>query len=352
MIYLRWEFGVCRGPPPVVAFLAAVVLTGCPHAQDFFKSFGKDDLYGTWMTLEFDESGNRYSYYENEAEGAYKDDPYVITWKFDGKSENMFNGNGGNFWQHLVHYDSVTNNPDGTYTFGKKVRETFWYGEYAIKGNSGYSKGKLYLYYECGYEFPLTSAGVLDTSNANYVDLETLKTWKVNDFVEKAGLSDLESLDLQETGGKLQHPATGEDYYVNNNVTIQVRISDGKKQCSDIEYFRFNLEDGSASGYTRLMATVLDKNGTSNIGGIYNQWANGNKNGQSGKFDGGWKVYNGNSWTGQKTRYMGRISVTSTPENPDWLYSDTRSNTDLFKLVDASDSTDYEDPDAEIKAEQ
>ncbi|MBO7640116.1 MAG: hypothetical protein J6S91_14195 [Treponema sp.] len=329
----------------MVAFIAAIGLTGCPHAQDFFKSFGKDDLYGTWMTLEFDESGNRKDYYINTE----NNEPYVVTWKFDGKSENMFNGNGGNFWQHLIHYDSVTDNLDGTYTFGKKVKETFWYGEYAIKGNSGYSKGKLYLYYECGYEFPLTSAGALDTSDANYVDLETLKTWKVNDFLTKAELSGL-------TDEKLVNNtlpgSTGEEYYNANKVTIQIREVDGKKQCSDIEYFRFNLEDGSASGYTRLMATIKDKNGTSNVGGIYNQWATENKNGQSGKFDGGWKVYAGNSWSGQSTRYMGRISVTSTPENPDWLYSDTRSNNDLFKLVDASDSTDYADPDADVRAEQ
>lgn len=340
-----------RGTPPVVAFIAAIGLTGCPHAQDFFKSFGKDDLYGTWMTLEFNPTtGNLEDYYINTE----NNEPYVVTWIFDGKSENMFNGNGGNFWQHLVHYkrysasEAVHLNDDGTYTFGIKDRETFWYGEYAIKGNSGYSKGKLYLYYECGYEFPLT-AGALDTSNANYVPLDTLKEWKVNDYLQKAGLSGL-------TDDKLVNNtlpgSTGEEYYNANQVTIQIREVAGKKQCSDIEYFRFNLEDGSASGYTRMMATVLDKNGTSNIGGIYNQWATENDNGQNGKFDGGWKVWPGNSWTGQNTRYMGRISVTSTPENPDWLYSDTRSNTDLFKLVDASDSTDYADPDADVRAEQ
>ena len=326
----------------MVAFIAAIGLTGCPHAQDFFKSFGKDDLYGTWMTLEFDESGNRKDYYINTTNG----DPYVITWKFDGKSENMFNGNGGNFWQHLIHYDSVTDNGDGTYTFNTKIKETFWYGEYAIKGNSGYSKGKLYLYYECGYELydkdhPVT----------NPVSLDELMTWKTGDYLSAAGLED-GLTDSKLINNIEEDSTTHNKFYKNNNVTIQIREVDGKKQCSDIEYFRFNLEDGSASGYTRLMATTKDKNGSSNIGGIYDQWADGNHTGLEGRFQDGYKVHGSSSWSGQNTRYMGRISVTSTPENPDWLYSDTRSNTDLFKLVDASDSTDYADPDADVRAEQ
>ncbi|MBR6152813.1 MAG: hypothetical protein IKQ43_00080, partial [Treponema sp.] len=63
------------------------------------------------------------------------------------------------------------------------------------------------------------------------------------------------------------------------------------------------------------------------------------------------KVYNGNSWSGQDTRYMGRISVTSTPDNPDWLYSITKTNAQLFHLDDrANDSTDYSEPDAPIDA--
>lgn len=331
----------------LAAFTAAIAFTGCPHAADFFRSFGKDDLFGTWMTLEFDENGNRKDYYINTS----NDEPYVITWKFDGKSENMFNGNGGNFWQHLVHYASVTDNDDGTYTFGRKVKETFWYGEYAIKGNSDYSKGKLYLYYECGYEFPLTSAGAVDTANANYVALETLKTWKTTDFLTAAGVengltdSKLRGSDVRED------EITHNKYYKNNNVTIQIREVDGDKQCSDIEYFRFNLKDGSASGYTRLMATTKDKNGSGNIGGIYDQWADANYTGLEGRFQGGWKVYGSSSWSGQDTRYMGRISVNSTPENPDWLYSRTETNSQLFHLDDtANDSTNYADPDAEVDA--
>ena len=330
----------------LAAFSAAIVFTGCPDAADIFKSFGKDDLYGTWMTLEFDNSGNRKDYYINNSSGQ----PYVITWIFDGKSENMFNGNGGNFWQHLVHYENVTDNGNGTYTFGRKVMETFWYGEYAIKGNSGYSKGKLYLYYECGYEFPLTSAGAVDTNNDNYVALETLKTWKVNDYLSKAGVSGglTDSKLINNTSTDL---TTHNKYYKSNNVTIQIREVGGQKQCSDIEYFRFNLKDGSASGYTRLMATTKDKNGSGNIGGIYDQWADANYTGLDGTYQGGYKVYGSSSWSGQDTRYMGRISVNSTPQNPRWLYSNTKTNEQLFNLDDtANDFTDYATPDAEVNA--
>ncbi|MEE3314586.1 MAG: hypothetical protein VZR56_10575, partial [Treponema sp.] len=108
----------------------AVTFTGCPDL-----GFGKDDLYGTWKTLDFDANGNPVDRYTTS------DGTYSVTWKFDGNSENMFNGTGGTFKQHLVKYSSS----------GSVDAESFWYGEYAIKGNSGYSKGKLYLYYECGY---------------------------------------------------------------------------------------------------------------------------------------------------------------------------------------------------------
>ena len=297
------------------------------------------------MTLEFDESGNRKDYYINTENG----DPYIITWKFDGKSENMFNGNGGNFWQHLIHYDpysaseKVHVNDDGTYTFGTKAKETFWYGEYAIKGNSGYSKGKLYLYYECGYKLydkdhPVT----------NPVSLDELMTWKTSDYLSAAGLED--GLTDSKLINNIQEDTTTHNkYYESNNVTIQIREVGGQKQCSDIEYFRFNLKDGAASGYTRLMATIKDKDGSGNIGGIYSQWVSSGLSNQT--YNGGYKVYNGNSWSGQDTRYMGRISVTSTPDNPDWLYSITKTNAQLFHLDDrANDSTDYSEPDAPIDA--
>ncbi|MBO4320063.1 MAG: hypothetical protein J5857_06295 [Treponema sp.] len=325
----------------LAASVAAIAFTGCPDAADILKSFGKDDLYGTWMTLEFDNNGNRKDYYINTS----NNDPYVVTWKFDGKSENMFNGNGGNFWQHLVHYTSVTDNGNGTYTFGTKDKETFWYGEYAIKGNSGYSKGKLYLYYECGYE--LYADGV-----QNSVSLDTLKTWKTSDFLSAAGLTGL--TDEKLINNIQTDTTTHNKYYKNNNVTIQIREVDGNKQCSDIEYFRFNLKDGSSSGYTRLMATVVDKTGSGNIGGIYDQWATTNYDSFTGQYQGGYKVHGSSSWSGQTTRYMGRISVSSTPQNPRWLYSNTKTNDQLFKvngqLISENDSTNYEDPNAEVDA--
>ena len=101
----------------------AVTFTGCPDL-----GFGKDDLFGTWMTLDF-VNGEPVSYYA--ADGGY----YTVTWKFDGKSENMFAGTGGIFKQHLIKYNS---------TRTAITDETFWYGEYAIKANSSCSKGKLF----------------------------------------------------------------------------------------------------------------------------------------------------------------------------------------------------------------
>ena len=71
----------------------AVTFTGCPDL-----GFGKDDLFGTWMTLDFNSNEDPVSYYAGD--GGY----YTVTWKFDGKSENMFAGTGGIFKQHLVKY--------------------------------------------------------------------------------------------------------------------------------------------------------------------------------------------------------------------------------------------------------
>ena len=63
----------------MATFIAAIGLTGCPHAADFFQSFGKDDLYGTWMTLEFDENGNRQDYYLT-AFGDSRGDKEMLAW--------------------------------------------------------------------------------------------------------------------------------------------------------------------------------------------------------------------------------------------------------------------------------
>ena len=363
----------------MVAFLAAIGLTGCPDVAD---SFGKDDFRGTWMTLDFAD-GNPKTYYKNTSNNKY----YSITWNFDGKSENMFNGNGGRFWQHLVNYgtDSTLQNVEN---------ETFWLGQYAIKGNSGYSKGKLYLYYQCALdidseiglsdpnykakakEYFYHIAGIERSSSLenNGVNFK----WTLEDFLNKAfgntnGSANLDNETLcslayngQYGGDSLYDTEFYNGAYVANNVTIQVRNQDGKMKCSDIEYFRFNLKDGSASGYTRMMATVLNqKDDQATIGGIYNQWVpedySGTTVGDSistsvKKFNGGFKVKNGCSWSGQDTRFMGRISVTSTPEDPSWLNSNTDNNDTLFKvggkLIDDSDTTNYSDVDSNISAEE
>lgn len=363
----------------MATFLAAIGLTGCPDVAD---SFGKDDFRGTWMTLDFAD-GNPKTYYKNTSNNKY----YSITWNFDGKSENMFNGNGGRFWQHLVNYgtDSTLQNVEN---------ETFWLGQYAIKGNSGYSKGKLYLYYQCALdidseiglsdpnykakakEYFYHIAGIERSSSLenNGVNFK----WTLEDFLNKAfgntnGTANLNNSTLcglayngQYGGDSPYDTEFFNGAYVANNVTIQVRNQDGKMKCSDIEYFRFNLKDGSASGYTRMMATVLNqKNDQATIGGIYNQWVpedySGTTVGDSistsvKKFNGGFKVKNGCSWSGQDTRFMGRISVTSTPEDPSWLNSNTNNNDTLFKvggkLIDDSDTTEYSDVDSNISAEE
>ena len=366
----------------VAACLATIGLTGCP---DVAASIGKDDFYGTWITLDIEDGETPKTVYKNvNGTGDAKDKYYSITWNFDGKAEDMFNGTGGTFWQHLVRYSNEAKTT--------VENETFWYGEYAIKGNSGYSKGKLYLYYECGYDIDdkvrADNGGNYDAVAAKTLFYElagiqdaTLGTdnvaWKTADFLNRAfnntdGLGNLTNDELtalayyqQNKNGALSYDT---DFYngayVANNVTIQVRKKDNKFQCSDVEYFRFNLKDGSASGYTRMMATVLDTNGTSTIGGIYNQWATASDvtNGKIGanisstekKFDGGFKVKNGCSWSGATTRYMGRISVKSTPAdpNPEWKYSITDTNEELFNLVDNRDHTDYSDVNSNISAEE
>lgn len=366
----------------VAACLAAIGLTGCPDVAD---SFGKDDFRGTWMTLDFDGNTPK-TYYENTSnEGKY----YSITWNFDGRSENMFNGNGGRFWQHLVNYGTDE-------TLQNVENETFWFGQYAIKGNSGYSKGKLYLYYQCGIdideeiglstpnykekarEYFYHIAGIersssLESSGVNY-------NWTLEDFLNKAfgntnGLANLNNetlCNLAYNGQNKNGSPAADDTtyyngaYVNHHVTVQVRNQDGNMKCSDIEYFRFNLKDGSASGYTRMMATVLNQQSNqATIGGIYNQWVPEDYSGATvgdsipttvKKFNGGFKVKNGCSWSGQNTRFMGRISVTSTPENPTWLNSNTNDNDTLFKvggkLVDSNDTTDYSDVDSNVSAEE
>ncbi|MBR4005896.1 MAG: hypothetical protein IKI90_08620 [Treponema sp.] len=363
----------------VAACLATIGLTGCPDAA---ASIGKDDFVGTWMTLDIDGSGEPKTCYHNT--NVTPNGYYSITWNFDGRSENMFNGNGGRFWQHLVNYSDAN--------MTTVQNETFWFGQYAIKGNSGYSKGKLYLYYQCGYDIDdavrAANAGSYDAGAAKilFYDIAGIKddelgtdnvAWKLEDFLNAAfnnsdGLANLNNETLcglaYNGQNKNGSPAAADTKYyngayVNHNVTVQVRNQGGKMKCSDIEYFRFNLKDGSASGYTRMMATVLDKDGTENkIGGIYNQWvtadeASGDTIGDNiptstKKFNGGYKVKSGCSWSDYNTRYMGRISVKSSPTDPIWLYSSNKTNNELFSLNDSKDHTDYEDVDSNVSAEE
>jgi len=314
---------------PAAAAAIAVTFTGCPDL-----GFGKDDLFGTWMTLDFDSNGEPVSYYA--ADGGY----YTVTWKFDGKSENMFAGTGGIFKQHLVKYT--------TSSLSTKEKETFWYGEYAIKANSSCSKGKLYLYYECGYDMKTGSA-----------TLDELWDWDRDDYITNSGFGSIDA--LTGTGDLRTDSNTSVRYYqkTNNPVLLQIRKEDGDIKCSDIEYFRFNLKDGSLYGYTRLMATTRNaRGGETQLGGIYSQWEGESAIGTT-RFDGGVRIHNGCSWkdpTGGPagTRYMGRISARGTPEDPVWMYSNTKSNSELFNLVDNDDDTDYTTPDADIddKAEQ
>ncbi|MBP5176894.1 MAG: hypothetical protein ILP07_13440 [Treponema sp.] len=316
------------------AVAIAVTFTGCPDL-----GFGKDDLFGTWMTLDF-VNGEPVSYYTTTGTDA---GTYSVTWKFDGKSENMFAGTGGIFKQHLVKYSNTS-------LSGTPSAETFWYGEYAIKANSSCSKGKLYLYYECGYDMKTGSA-----------TLDELWDWDRDDYIRNSGFGSIDDLTGETSGDGLRTDSTTNvKYYqkTNNPVLLQIRKEGSDIKCSDIEYFRFNLKDGSLYGYTRLMATTRNaRGGATELGGIYSQWNNagaGIGTGSNNTFDGGVKIHNGCSWKGDNVRYMGRISARGTPEEPVWMYSNTKSNAELFNLVDNDDDTDYTTPDADIddKAEQ
>lgn len=312
----------------------AVTFTGCPDL-----GFGKDDLFGTWMTLDF-VNGEPVSYYTTTGTDA---GTYSVTWKFDGKSENMFAGTGGIFKQHLVKYSNTS-------LSGTPSAETFWYGEYAIKANSSCSKGKLYLYYECGYDMKTGSA-----------TLDELWDWDRDDYIRNSGFGSID--DLTGDGDLREDPNTHVRFYQKqisstpvayNPVLIQIRKEGNDIKCSDIEYFRFNLKDGSLYGYTRLMATTRNaRGGNTDLGGIYSQWSGESAIGDT-TFRGGVRIHNGCSWKGDNVRYMGRISARGTPEEPVWMYSNTKSNSELFNLVDNDDDTNYTIPDADIddKAEQ
>lgn len=335
--------------------LVGVTFTSCSDL-----GFGKDYFYGTWLTMDLDASGNVVPVYKATDTNKY----YGIRWYFDGKSENLVGSsvgknNGGIFKQHLVNYGTQAN-------LSTVENETYWFGAYDIKGNSGYDKGKLYLYYQAGFDVDNAVKAGVHAENGKLVKGSTttytkelakdvvavLDTWTLKDFVNWAfdngdgfenlkidAIKNLKYNEVSDDGNVTQNTTEGCGGYKANNVTLQVRYDEKNKLvCSDIEYFRFNLEDASAYGYTRMMDTVIDKDGSNTIGAIYNQWGNvpDKPNTTYGQY-----VHEGTSWSGCKTRYMARIRDKSTVDSPVWMYSTKKTNSELFKVKDDSDKTDY-----------
>ena len=373
--------------------------TGC----EFLSTFGKDDFFGTWVTLDFPEdakSTDEAIHYYNVGESYYK-----VTWNFDGKSENLFGGNSAVFKQHLEKYKDAA--------LTDLANETYWTGIYKTKGNSDYSRGKLLLYYEFGVDIDSVAGGtgadkaddraewlmkVAGATFAKQNPTEEEKTnypgWKNADFLnycfygttepsEEAiasredKLSGKDLLDAEEltslspwefnntdTGyhsTKMNADTKNGKYiydtvsggYVKNGVTIQVRNSKNTV-CSDIEYFRYNLKDSSGIGYTRMMVSTLNPKGT-NFGGIYNKWleksdanteAYGSYNSSL-----GYKLSNTCSWAGVTERYAGRSSTEDKEKNglwDDWQYSSYSKNTSYLPVTDDADTTDYDNFDADV----
>ncbi len=357
--------------------LAGITFTGCPDL-----GVGKDDFFGTWMTLDFDSDGIRKPVYE--ANGSY----YAVRWFFNGKSENL--SDGGLFRQHLVVYNTAPVKSGAEYTITKDAStveaESYWFGKYDITGNSAYDRGKFFLNYEAGMNVKaMVQAGYVPsepdangkksfvintTGTATYKEkadaiVKVLDGWELLDYVNWAfgnteGLENLKSTTMKSlafdenytTGDNPTH-AGG---YVHNNAILKVRYNanDTKILCSDIEYFRFNFVDAQAGGYRRMRGTTKNTDGAT-IGGIYNQWATeteakGVVPSQSRKFSryDAWKVKEGSAWSGTDTRYMGRIKL-GTDDNPEWQYNKTTPNTQLFNEVDTGDSPDnYTDPDTPL----
>lgn len=354
----------------VLVGAVAMIFTSCD--PDLLRSFGKDDFYGTWNTIDFDASGNAQQYYV--ADNA----KYFVQWIFDGSSEDLFSGN-GTFKQILYKYpENAAVTEKGAVDTSKATPDkiTFWYGAYKITGNSDYTKGKLYLYYEIGLDLKKAFAAdknlTLETIVGAYDDKGRLrkdeegnyvsKGWKLEDYLNYAFDNELGKDNLKDEGLLVADAYSGNadagyseaTYGVKNSKGvdnfIQIRYASAtstKVVCSDIEYFRFNLKDPATSGYSRMMATVRDKNGTTIIGATYDQWIE--KSGDNTKLFGkrtkyGYKVREGCSWNKVNERYFGRISVADKDENgvkDDFLCSDTSTNAKLFSLADADDDTTY-----------
>lgn len=357
--------------------LAGITFTGCPDL-----GVGKDDFFGTWMTLDFDSDGIRKPVYE--ANGKY----YAVRWFFNGKSENL--SDGGLFRQHLVVYNTAPVKTENEYTVTKNATtvttESYWFGKYDITGNSAYDKGKFFLNYEAGIDVKqMVNDGYVPSeadangkktfvlnasSSGTYKEkadaiVKVLDNWELVDYVNWAfgnteGLENLKSSTMKDLAFDANY-ASGDNPthaggYVNNNAILKVRYNtnDTKILCSDIEYFRFNFVDAQAGGYRRMRGTTKNTDGTT-IGGIYNQWATEEEaksivSSQTKKFSryDAWKVKEGSAWSGTDTRYMGRIKL-GTDDNPEWQYNKTTPNTQLFNEVDTGDSpNNYTDPDTPL----
>lgn len=389
--------------------LIGTTFTSCDLLSRLGNSFGKDDFNGTWLTLDFDSAKDPIPFYHG-SNGNY----YAVRWDFDGTSENATAKGGlGEFRQHLINYGNTAPQKEietGTdekgnetrsvnYTYGSVNNETYWFGCYDIRGNSSYSKGKLFLEYQVGFDIDdaiknkgatvnkdndltenksdpkswvIVTGGNKTYSKATADDIvAVLDTWKLEDFLNYAydnndGLDNLKTTNtalhtLAYNANDSQTNCGGTNKATTNYVTVQVRYdSDNKKiLCSDIEYFRFNLKDATADGYCRMMDTVYGKDTSTMIGGIYNQWASeadavGTDTGKSISLDGSkaYRVYEGTSWTGANIRYMGRIHFKSTPAEPKWLYStNDKDNSSFFKL-DEKDETDYLNPEAIVNDDE
>ncbi|MBP5444174.1 MAG: hypothetical protein J6Y60_13130 [Treponema sp.] len=249
---------------------------------------------------------------------------------------------GGTFKQHLKRANSLDNLRAGNYD-----NETFWTGKYLLKGNSGYSYGVLVLYYEYGAQ--LNDRGGYATKTdytynevKNFSEADFLKVWKYGNTSSSATVEGL----LTDNSLISSDPIDADDGtsgVSNHGITVQKRIKDNKTEYGDIEYFRFRLEDGVGfKGYARMLATTVDKDGHTPIGGIYNQWKKldtpkgdtniDNKLGlKSDKY--GWKNNSECSWNLTNFRALALIDK----KTGDWVSNDSRTNKQLFKFDTDSD---------------
>ena len=345
--------------------MVGVTFTSC----DIFETYGKDYFYGTWQTLDYDNAGNEIKYYQG-SNGQY----YRIVWGFNGKSENI--DDGGYFRQHLYNYG--TEEPTDLST-APIYRETYWFGKYDIKGNSGYSRGKYFMNYQVGInlveqigaglyvedgELKKDSAHRLSSDSTEYRTraneiVALFDSWEYKDSLEKFlnyAYSNEDGLDNLKTDANLiaKPNTTGDEGYSKNGVFINVRYSNegtgNTLLCNNVNYFRFNLKDPSLTGFTRMLATTYGPDGTEEIGKVYNQW----KNEKTALSDANF-VRTGSVWTGTGTRCLGKIEKGSPLDAPKYLASNKDPNSVYFKFnndgnsVDTDDTNNYTNVDASVE---